>query len=64
MTRLSNSSVGQYWKYRLSYKAAATLSSDDPAAVKHELEKKYLCLYCRRNRTKTVFLAGNFACIV
>lgn len=36
--------------HRLPYTAAATFSSDEPAAVKHALEEKYLNIYCKRKR--------------
>ena len=46
--------------HTLPYRAAATISSDEPAAVKCELEEKYLDIYCKRKRGKKDFLADNF----
>lgn len=46
--------------HRLSYSTAATFFSDEPAAVKRELEEKYLDIHCKRKRGKKVFLAHNF----
>lgn len=36
--------------HRLPYTAAAIFSSDEPAAVKHALEEKYLNIYCKRKK--------------
>lgn len=59
--------------HRLPYTAAATFSSDEPAAVKHTLEEKYLNIYIAREkkRGKKVLLQigvfytnVNFLCVV
>jgi len=65
MTILYESSVVQYWKHtNCPPRAAATFSSDEPAALKCELGEKYLDIYCKRKKRKKVFLADSFICVV